>query len=634
MKKFGAIATLFLLLMILVPLTLANIGDNCTSNSNCSSGEICKNNLCSAEEDVPISKTEKGFECLEEKAGDCSGLTVQELALTILATPDNVFDDCVAELEDKQTSNHWGNIRDTALAILAMKHAGENTDEAEEWLIKQNKTPNGLTWYIQEDSDGETECNIAYGMDDYTFIVGEDKKIDDSSLGSCLSKAQSDFWLEISSTCYDKEFTMTCDKQFIGNLLYKNRNSRTIYVLEGTKSAQANSPIKLSVKSKCFGESSSCDYEATVWATLALAQTDHEIEDYIPYIIAMSDSNERYLPEAFIYILTNYDDYASQLISNQKLGNYWEAPSTAYNRFYDTALALISLGSSSSSEQIVNAKNWLLDKQGTNGCWNNQIRDTAIVLWALEGKPGRIPNPSPNDPTPPVNTATTCAEGNFFCIPELECPTAEVRNNYFCSSPSHVCCETENLKTCTELGGKTCLSTELCSGNERKASDVEKCCTGTCELRSQETECETNYYTCYDSCSDSQEELDFACDDSQVCCKTRTNPLNPNQKSSLWWIWVLLVLILVVLVAILYLYRENLKLLWFQIKSKFRKDKDGGQSPRGPPGFPPRPGFPPIRRGRPPIPQQGQSPQLQSRSYDRRDKEMSDTFQKLREMSG
>ena len=160
MKKVGAFLVLFLLLFSLAPaFAVDNDTTNGTSPSPSSSG-------------TPNDDTddlEKGFECLEEKADDCSGLSIQEIALTILATPDNIFDDCVDELEDRQRSNHWGSVRDTSLAILALRHAGKDTEPAENWLIDQERTPTDLVWYLQEDSNEETECNIDYKTDDYTI---------------------------------------------------------------------------------------------------------------------------------------------------------------------------------------------------------------------------------------------------------------------------------------------------------------------------------------------------------------------------------------------------------------------------------------------------------------------------------
>ena len=617
MKKVGALLVLFIVLSI--SLTLAATGDNCTSTSDCDTGEICENDECITDKPQATSqqnpdKTEKGFTCLEEKAKDCSGLTIQEIALTILATPDNIFDDCVKELEDRKKSDNWGNIRDTALSILALNHAGKDTEPSEDWLLTQTRTPSELIWYLQQDSNTETECRISYDTNDYTINIEENKKID-ANAGSCLTRAQSNFWLQISPTCYDQKFSISCDKDFIANLIYKNKQSPTIYVLEGTTSEPAFGTISLDVNSKCFG-SDSCDYEATAWATTALLKTGHNIEEFIPYIIALSDTNERYLPEAFIYLLTNYEDYATQLISDQKLGNFWEAKNSANNRYYDTSLALLALGSSS-SEQITKSRDWLLFSQGSNGCWQNSIKETAIILWALSGRSGRAST---------GGGVTYCSEANYFCIPSIDCPASEnVGNNYFCASLSETCCIKENLKTCSEYDGEKCAEDKVCIGNERKATDTTSCCTGTCADRPQGNECEENFYTCMDTCSDFQEPASsYSCDETKVCCRTKIS----DDSGSTWWIWLLIILIIIVLGAIGWIKREALKLFWFKIKTKFKKDKGRSDStPQGPgPRGPPRPGFPPVKRQQPPVAQM-------RKGYDRRDNAMSETFKKLRDMS-
>jgi len=169
--------TFLTLLLILFTSTLILAADNETTTTVDSNPESNK------------EKVELAFECLEEKASDCSGLSTQEIALTILATPDNIFDDCVDELKSKESSNNWGNVRDTALAILALKHAGEDTEPSEEWLMKQNRTPTSLEWFLQQDSTTATECHLAYNTQDYTINIGENKKIDISA-GPCLARAQ------------------------------------------------------------------------------------------------------------------------------------------------------------------------------------------------------------------------------------------------------------------------------------------------------------------------------------------------------------------------------------------------------------------------------------------------------------
>lgn len=620
MKKVGVFITL-LLMISFTTTVLAAEGDSCAVNEDCEIGQICEDEECILETTSTTTaqqdpdKTEKAFECLETKAKDCKSLTTQELAYTILATPDNIFDDCLKELKSRKISDNWGNsVRDTALAILALDHAGENTEASEKWLLKQSRTPTDLIWYLQQDSNTETECHIGYQTKDYLIAVEKNKKIDRNA-GTCLTLAQSNFWLQINPTCYDYEFSISCDKDFIATLLYKNKNSPVIYPLQGTDSSPAYGTIDLNVNSKCFGKTS-CEYEATAWATLALLKKGYDIEEYIPYIIAMADSNERYLPNSFTYMATNYENYATQLIEQQKLGNYWEAQTSAYNRYYDTALALIAIGGSS-SEQITKARDWLLFSQGSNGCWSNSIRDTAIVLWALEGRAGKAGT---------GGSTTYCSQANYFCIPSSECPSSEdVGNNYFCPSLSETCCITENLQSCSAYGGTQCGSDKACT-NERRATDTETCCVGECVEKPKTNECEDMYYSCRDSCSENQEEVTvYSCDGTEVCCKNKTAS---SSGGSAWWIWILIILILTVLVAIGYIYREKLKLYWFKLKSKFKKDKGGKGSSSPGPSFPPRPGFPPIRRPQG-IPER-RSPR---RMFDRRDQAMAETFRKLKEMS-
>jgi hypothetical protein len=602
MKKLGAFVALFLLILSIVPaFAVENTSVTTTTNQQQDS-----------------SKTEEGFECLEEKAGDCSTLTTQEVAYTILATPDNIFDDCVEELLSRKSADNWGNVRDTALAVLALKHAGENTEASEEWILDQSKTPTDLTWYLQQDSNEAVECNIGYGAEDHTINIGTNKKIDKNA-GSCLTRAVSNFWLKVDNNCYGREFAVECDKDFIATLLYKG-DSQTYHVLAGTNSAPAYETITLSVNSKCFGDSS-CEYEATAWATLALLRTGHNVEDFIPYVIAMADANKRYLPKAFIYMLTSYEDYATQLIVDQKLGNYWLAQNSAYGQTYDSSLALISLGSSS-AEQIREGKKDLLHSQGVNGCWSNKVRDTAMALWALTGRSGISSGGS---------GVVRCDESGYFCIPSGDCPSSEdVSENYFCNSLSESCCINENLQSCSSYGGEVCDTDKTCAGNTRKAigtNGLATCCTGTCVEEAVVSECEESYYSCKDSCSDDQEFTNLDCNGDLICCKAKADPVEPSGLP--WWIWILIILILVALIVIVWIKREPLKLYYFKLKSKIRKNKGkGGPAGRpGPrPGMPPRPGFPPVRR--PPM---AASPRR--RSYDRRDKEMSNTFRKLRDMS-
>lgn len=573
-------------------------GGNPITSQNCSSTTPSVNN------NINLSKIDKGFTCLVDKLKtDCSGATtVQEMALAILASS-SATQKCYDRLMTfKKPQNCFGvsscNIRDTALAILALNHVGQSTTAYESWLTNQTIIATDLIWYIEQDSNSKASCRISYNSADYTFNVLDNKKID-GSLGNCLTPAQSNYWLQVSPACYDTSFSLICDTDYIAALLYKQPSSPIIYVLSGTKSAQANQPIDISIKSLCFG-TSGCDYEASAWATVALESTGNNIDAYIPYLIANEDANKRYLPEAFLQILKDFSEYGTKLIQKQQLNN-WEADNTAYNRYYDTSLALIAL-SSSNQQQVINARNWLTNSApDTDGCWNNgNIRDTAIALWALAGRSTTVSGGT---------AIVTCAEAGFFCITTSDCPDSQLLGNYYCSSLGKKCCQTENLQPCSDLGGTVCDSEKECSGISKRASDAQQCCMEDCQTPQTQNECEVMGGTCRSSCSSLQTGTDFSCDDSVfVCCKTSTTP---NKSGGNWWIWLLVILIILVTLAIIF--RERLKVLLYKIKSGFKEDKGRPSNSGGvPPGFGPsdRPASQSRPMMRPPMrPMQPQRPQ-------------------------
>jgi hypothetical protein len=584
------------------------------------------------DDDSDSERIEKAYGCLEEKAGDCTGLDVQELALTILSTPSSdLFDSCVNELLSRKSGENWGNARDTALAILALEHAGKDTQASEEWLLGEEKNPTDLIWYLQQDSNEATECSIDYDGKSFTVSIGQDKKIDRDA-GSCLERSQSNFWLEVDPECYGETFSLSCNQDFITSLIYQNKNFPTIYVVEGTDGAQAFESIETKINSKCFGDSG-CTYEATAYAALALIRTGHDVENYVPYLIAMAETNEQYLPDAFIYMITDYSNYATRLVEKKSLSDYWEAKNSAYNKFYDTALALISLGRSSTG-QSESSRDWLLFSQSANGCWQNSIRDTAMVLWALEGRSGK---------TPEAGTRTYCSEGGFVCLQKGECASEDVLGNYYCSSLSSECCDSKTLKSCKDIGGEFCMRDEECIGNDGKeTSDGPGCCLGYCEEPNLMTECEKEYGTCQDTCLDNQDEEIYDCNSNQVCC---VNASSGSEEKSLMWVWILVLLILIVMVAIAIVKREALKLWWFGFRSKFKKDGKGGDSP-GAPGFgpqnrglpqraPPQRMIP--RRGPPvprrPMPPRGRPMPPRGPPRPRGPVREDETFKRLKEMS-
>lgn len=579
-----------------------------SSPVNCTGGFPVLNQTCTSTTQtttgvstINLSSIDKGFACLESRVGEsCNGATtIQEIALTILASPKNsVSQGCYNKLKTYDKGTCFGtnscNVKETALGILAYSHLRQDTAKYRSWLQNQTLVSSEIQWFMQQDSLEATNCKVTYDATDYQFTVQTNKKIDQNA-GACLSLANSNYWYSIDSNCYDKSFALVCDKAFMGNLLYKQPNSPIVYVLSNTQFSPASGTINLQVKSKCFGQGS-CDYESSAWAALALKNAGVSVDEYMPYLVASSDLNKQYLPYAFLNMLADYSEYGTKLVQMQNL-NLWEAENSAYDQYYDTALALMSL-SDSSATQVKNAKDWLTGyAQNANGCWNNNnTRDTAIILWALQKRqPTYIPGGT--------SSFTTCSEGNFFCI--SDCPSDQIKQNYAGCSVGKTCCGTQNIKTCSQYYGEVCASGKVCDGDVRQASDTGACCLSSCvDAQPQQTACETAGGTCKDSCAANHNPTSDSCGSSQqVCCKRAV----VSKGNNLWWLWLLL-LILIALVIVAIIFREKIKIWIYKKKSGFKKE-EGGEFGKGGPIGPSAPGMMPPQQ-RPPMMRPGMPQQM------------------------
>ncbi|MBU4069827.1 MAG: hypothetical protein KJ646_02495 [Nanoarchaeota archaeon] len=570
------------------------------------------------------SKIDNAYDCLQSKVDDrgCASFSSQEKIFTLLA-----LQECKSEVLDDSRSNEcWPdadcNIKTTAQAILALDNVHSSTDDAVDWLLDQKTTPTELDWYLQIESPEQTICTITYSGSSYKVNIGEDKKIS-SGAGSCLSLSTGSWWLRVSPSCYGDEIKISCDKQFLTNLLFKKTTSSTIHVSEKTNAASAEGTTIEKVESFCFSESINCDYEGSLWAALVLNFLNEEISDYLPYLIAMTDENSKYLPEAFLYMLT--DDFRNELLLKQK-NNYWDESG---DKFYDTSLALLAFQNEEPNEKT-NSLNWLLEIQDDEGCWQGNIRNTGFILYSAwprdiiaNGDDGEI----------------DCEDAGYYCMSGISCE-GEILKGYDCAGVFK-CCDTEKaLEFCEGQGGKICNSNEDCmGGTEVEASDIEygqECCVGgRCEEPEAESECELNFGTCESyECAEDEEEMGYDCLYGDTCCVKKSEV----EAKSYWWIWLLLIFIILIILGIVF--RDKFRPFWFRFKSKFGKSRPSGGRPGGIGGFSSTPlGRMQIR----PMARRILPPQSQKRPVERKPlprqitekpkTELDDVLKKLRDMS-
>ena len=485
------------------------------------------------EEGDESCKLNKARSCLEGKIDDktCGRLNSEERVFSLLAVGE-----CKSEVQDD--SKIMSDTKFTAQAILALKNSGSNVNAEKSWLLSKKRTSIGLSWFLEIESPEATECSVSYsGSNQVNF--GEDKKISFLSGGSCLRSSQEGYWLEVSSECYDEEFTISCDKSFLTTLLYQKQGSDTIFVSELTHSATAEGTTNENVNSFCFTQGSSCSYEATLWSTLALSFLGEDVSSYLSYLTAMKENNENLFPESFLYYITGDVDFRNQLLSGQIGSKWWVASN---DRFYGTALALFSL-QFENPLQKQDSIEWLFNEaQDGDGCWDSgNIRNTAFILYSLDPQSFITDGGNGGNGDGGGSGEIHCENEGFSCISADETCSGNILDNYVCSNEGNICCEEEGvLGTCEEQIGNICRSYESCTGDSvTTASDLnlnEVCClTGSCESDSGGLiGCEAAGYSCISQLNCAGNVLSgYSCSGAFVCCTQKYDPTCSEQSGEI-----------------------------------------------------------------------------------------------------
>ncbi|MEM3113495.1 MAG: hypothetical protein QXI33_03690 [Candidatus Pacearchaeota archaeon] len=589
------------------------------------------------------TKIEKAYQCIKDKIDkDCTKLTSEEQVFSLLSVGD--YEDCKNEfLKNSNNNECWPKsnckLKETSIALLALDNIGENTDKIQSWILNQTKIASDLIWYLEVDTDGTSSCYVKYDLRNYNFDILSDKKIS-SGAGNCLSISENGYWLKISSTCLDKSYTISCDKDFTTTLLYRTQDSEKIYVSQNVHSSVKGGETEEKVIFKCFKQGSVCDYEGSLWAAIALNKKGADTSEFLPYLDAFRENNKGFFPEAFLYILTGSNDFLTSVLSDNFKGKFWQVGS--YNKFYNTALAFMALGDQSSTESQ-QAKNYLLTSQDQNGCWGN-VKDTGFLLYT--GWPRTFSKPS-NECRDDADclSGQTCVNGicrttgggrqdcessGYFCEKFSDCLSISGTklDDYTCSYTSKICCSKKfEIQDCVSQNGYLCNQGESCNGQVIPSSNLQTCCSTQCEKNNPEEPEVTDTctprgdaYRCRSICNEDESEYSGAqCSVGNICCL--------KKQKSYFWIWLLLILIVIVIILIIF--RNKVRLLLFRLKSGFKKGPPPSQT--RPPFLPPgsgKPMMPPYIR---PLPRMPPGP-VPVRNIGR-EKEFDETLKKLKEMS-
>lgn len=565
--------------------------------------------------------SDKGYSCLANQITNKTSISLQEATFGLLALgSQSKLEDVIQNSKNGQEAC-WPKtgctIKETAQVLLANNHRGTPTTDIEQWLLSKKILPTELTWYLEIDSTQKTPaaCTIRYDGREYHTNIKEDMTFSGGA-GSCLAPSSSGYWLRVNNQCLAKSFEISCDQDFVTTFLYQKGSGATVYVSSSAHAAPSLGTTNESISIGCFGTGATCDYEDSLWAALALQKANKDVGSITPYLLALSEDNQKYFASAFLYILTSDADQYTSLLQSRKQNQFWEFTG-GRGRFYDTSLGLLALGTSTSPDSE-STKAYLLGIQQSDGCWNNDnVRDTAFILyagWPRNGGGGGGGGHS-----------VTCAEEKLFCQLPGECTQAQgtIQQGYECPGVQVCCTQQIQHASCTQQNGKLCRIDETCSGTLFKASDGD-CCVGTCESAPTppESQCEISAKgSCRSSCSSGETQTSEQCSGNSVCCVT--------QETKGWpWFWIIILVLLIGAVIAAILYRDALRMWLFKRRGK------ASSTPIVRPGVPPSspPSFArPVSFGNRFRPAPSRAPQPAHRPS--KDSEMEETLRKLREMS-
>jgi len=629
MKRGLLFSIVFVLVVLMISLAFAQTN---TSNSGVvsSSNNVNTNNA-----------HEKGYACLKDQIDDKKELSLEEaifgaLALGSYGNVSKVIDNGKSASENCWPKNGC-KLKDTAQVALAYQSMGKNTDGIKSWLLSKSKNAVDLAWYLEIGIENQkaSECTLKYDTGSYKINIDSDQRITGNS-GACLSVSNSGYLLRIRNTCIDKTFEVSCKESFISTLIYQrdlgngadclDDSNLTCFVLPDTHSASSLGTTSEKVDAQCFSTGTNCDFEGTLWSTLALSKMNarNNATRTLPYLTALVNDYRRYMPEAFLLILTGNDDYYNILIQNRKQGLYWEADGSLNNRFYDTSVGMLGVGSSSSKSELSSTQGYLAGIQTKEGCWNNNnVRDTAFILYSGWSKNTIKSGSGGSD--------ALCQEAGFSCERIGDCQNAggNVLDNFQCVGVGKCCSIKIEKQACSLQGGNVCSLNQECNGKNVESKEG-ACCVGSCVAIVSNT-CELNTGSlCRSECADGEVATSDSCGSSgQVCCVAFK-----ESSGSSWWIWVLVVLVILVVLGILF--KDKLRLWLANFKGEVRSESvtRSGGGPAKPSGGIPRPVVN-QRFGSPPrnMPPQRAPVKPLQRLGNTIDKEMSETLRKLKEMS-
>jgi hypothetical protein len=243
------------------------------------------------------------------------------------------------------------------------------------------------------------------------------------------------------------------------------------------------------------------------------------------------------------------------------------------------------------------------------------------------------------------NLVTDCELASLFCAPSMfACKEAGgvfyPQSTHACANHLEYCCSVDVPEaTCTSLQGSVCAYDQTCTSATVDSSDG-ACCLTFCEASTggcfSNSDCSSGMICVGGVCESG---TSYECNSDSDCLSGESCVAGActgeASSGSNWWIWIVLLLILIILIVLGIVYKDKLRVWWMMRTGKVKTSRPGNGPPPGmllgrrpTPTFGPRPGM-----VRPMLGPQPPQRRIQTQDKPTKDREMDETFKKLKEMS-
>ena len=256
-------------------------------------------------------------------------------------------------------------VKDTALALVALKESGAQTEKAKNWLLDAQNSLGIGEWNLIATSQDQT---CALKINNQT----ENLQIRGGQIIKALSFAEDERYI-ISLECNQSLGSAKVTHTYLGKVVDFLLEQRNL-----TWSRELSNE-------KCFGSGyrTGCDFESSAYAYLALNAIGEERQETLEWMKG-NRNDQITLHQAFLMLFTGEDYYRNWLVNNQALLGYWGEKSLAAAPEGGADALVTSLGISALKRGSGNgtissrerAREWLLDNSQTLA-----MRDLAAALY-------------------------------------------------------------------------------------------------------------------------------------------------------------------------------------------------------------------------------------------------------------